>query len=73
MKTKTIYMFEATGLDIYDRRENTPENGKLVVKCQPRGCPTNGMMGHCFVEDLEGNFIGLVCVGSLKKVGTKRM
>lgn len=70
-RTGRVYRFEPCGWDIFDRRPHTPERGALVRKCQPFGCPRNGTMGHCYVEDAEtGEFIGLVhknSLGSLKK------
>lgn len=68
VRTGSKYRFEACGLDIWDRRENTPKDGTIVKVVQPHGCPKNNTMGHCFVSDLEGNFIGLVSTGSLHKI-----
>lgn len=67
MARKRVYRFQPVGLDIFDRRENQPEPGALVVKTQPSGTPRNGTMGHCFVADAEtGAFYGLVLVASLQ-------
>ena len=61
-----VYTFCAVGLDIWDRRDNTPPDGAQVVKVQPHGCPRNGTMGHCFVADsVTGSFLGLVQLASL--------
>jgi hypothetical protein len=66
--TTTVYRYEPVGWDVFDRRPNQPERGTLVRKCSPAGCPPNGTMGHCFVEDAEtGDFYGLVLVKSLQK------
>lgn len=68
----TVYVFEPVGWDVFDRRENQPAPGTLVVKVQPAGCPRNGTMGHCFVSDADtGAFYGLVLVNSLRRVGRK--
>lgn len=65
--SKRTYVFEPVGVDVFDRRKNQPEPGTRVVKTQPAGCPKNGTMGHCFVEDAEtGKFYGLVLQNSLK-------
>lgn len=62
------YTFKPVGCDIWDRRANQPEPGTIVRKCQPHGCPRNGTMGHCYVEDAEtGAFYGLVLLNSLVK------
>ena len=66
--TGQVYIFEAAGFDIFDRRKGQPTNGTRVRKYQPFGCPKNGTMGHCYVEDAEtGESYGLVMVASLKK------
>jgi hypothetical protein len=62
-----IYEFEACGWDIFDRKENTPANGTIVRVCTPHGCPPPNAMNHCFVETLDGKFIGLVSCNSLKQ------
>lgn len=74
MKTGTlIYRFEAKGWDRFDRGSHTPQDGTLVKKCQPVGCPPNGTMGHCFVCDATtGKFFGLVYTASLAPVKTPR-
>lgn len=42
------------------------EPGDLVVKTQPYGCPKNGAMGMCYVQDAEsGEFKGMVMLNSL--------
>ena len=39
---------------------------------QPVGCPRNGTMGHCYVEDVKTKaFIGLVLVSSLQLIKQK--
>jgi hypothetical protein len=63
------FIFEAAGLDRFDKRAHTPADGTLVVKTQPYGCPRNGTMGHCFIADAgTGEFIGLVSLASLRPI-----
>jgi hypothetical protein len=31
------------------------------------GCPPANTMGHCYIESLDGKFLGLVCTNSLTK------
>jgi len=62
-----VYVFKANGFDRFDRRSNTPDDGTVVRVCTPHGCPSPNTMGHCFVETLDGKFIGLVSTGSLTK------
>lgn len=67
VRKNSVYTFHANGWDAYDRRPNTPADGTQVRVCTPHGCPPPNAMGHCFVETLEGKFIGLVSTGSLSK------
>lgn len=69
--TGRVYRFEPVGMDLW---QGTPRvaRGDLVRKCQPTGCPRNGTMGHCFIEDLDGNFLQLVLVNSLVPVSGGR-
>ena len=61
-----VFVFQANGWDRFDRRDNTPEDGTVVRVCTPHGCPPPNTMGHCFVEDMSGKFIGLVSTSSLQ-------
>lgn len=64
----TVYIFEPVGLDRFDARPHQPAPGTRVVKTQPYGCPRNGTMGFCYVNDAEtGRFYGLVLLNSLRK------
>lgn len=66
MTTATTYKYEPVLFDrLYDRSVPLAA-GTIVRKVQPAGCPRNGTMGQCYVEDAEtGEFYGLVCVNSL--------
>ena len=63
-----IYMFRALGWDILDRTPRTPADGTIVRVCRPQGCPPPNTLNHCFVETLEGKFIGLVSTASLTPI-----
>jgi hypothetical protein len=62
-----VYTFNAASYDLFDRNDNTPTNGTAVRVCTPYGCPPPNTMGHCFVETLNGKFIGLVSTASLER------
>jgi hypothetical protein len=62
-----VLTFKAVGWDRFDRKSNTQADGTRVRVCAPHGCPPPNAMGHCFVETLEGKFIGLVSTASLYK------
>jgi hypothetical protein len=64
---RTVYVFEPVGADRWDARAGL-KPGDRVVKTQPRGCPRNGTLGHCFVADpVTGVLLGLVLVASLRR------
>jgi len=65
VRNKQVMIFNAVGFDIIDRRDYNPENGTVVRVCNPYGCPPPNTMGHCYIETLEGKFIGLVSTASL--------
>ncbi len=68
-KGKLIYRFVAQGWTRWDCSPYTPEDGTLVKKCQPFGCPKNGTMGHTYICDAStGKFIGLVTLESLSRL-----
>jgi hypothetical protein len=65
---KAVYTFNPVGWDLFRPHAGTPPKGARVRKTQPWGCPKNGVMGHCYVEDADtGRFYGLVLVNSLKR------
>jgi hypothetical protein len=61
-----VYIFRATGMDMFT--DGVPSDGTRVVKTQPYGCPKNGTMGMCYVNNAEtGHFYGLVLIASLNR------
>ena len=75
MATKKVragskYTFDPCLWDIADRRPYMPAKGTVVrVMKSPHGCPPANAMGHCYIETLAGEFLGLVSTGSLQPVG----
>ncbi len=68
MKRKAIYMLEPQGLLDRDTRVMA-YSGAEVQKVQPPGTPRNGTMRQCYVQTLDGEFIGMVNEASLKRTG----
>lgn len=64
-----VVFFKAAGWDRFDRNANTPDDGTICRVCTPYGCPPPNTMGHCFVETMEGKFVGLVSTASLTPAG----
>ncbi len=66
----TTYTFQPVGIDAYDSGaiwRGRVEPGAEVRVMQPYGCPRNGTMAHCYIESMDGEFIGLVLEASLTK------
>lgn len=69
IRVNKLYKYVPTLLDQIDNRTGL-EAGDIVRAIKsPPGCPPNGTMGHCYVGDRAGKFIGLVCCNSLQEVG----
>jgi hypothetical protein len=68
-KNKAVYRLEPGGLLDLTSARVMAYAGREVQKTQPFGCPANGTMGMCYVQTLEGEFIGLVGLASLVKTG----
>jgi hypothetical protein len=63
-----IRYFNPVLFDKWQRNTMNIQVGTRVRVVQPYGCPRNGTMGMCYVDNDEtGEFIGLVCVNSLDK------
>ncbi len=56
-------LFDPVGIDIFDRKRNTPTPGAIVTVTQPYGCPKNGTMDHCYVQGDKG--LALVHLNSI--------
>jgi hypothetical protein len=62
------YVFWAEGLDRFDPAHKGLVNGEIVRVVHPHGCPPPNTMGHCHVENEQGEFMGLVWCGSLNEI-----
>jgi ornithine cyclodeaminase/alanine dehydrogenase-like protein (mu-crystallin family) len=73
LPTKARFVYRAAGYDRILPHGHLPDDGTIVVKNQPFGCPKNGTLGHCYVADATtGQFIGLVDQRSLTPVRRRR-
>lgn len=61
------YIYKPVGMDIWDPCTDlkTGEKVKVVNKF---GCPRANTIGHCYVDNVEGKFKGLVLCNSLEEV-----
>lgn len=66
VRTGSTYVFHPTFLDKHaSHLIGVVKQGDEVRVMQPYGCPKNGTMGHCYIETMSGQFVGLVCTNSL--------
>jgi hypothetical protein len=72
IRTGSLYVFHPVIWDkiqpCYGYANGYITEGSIVRVIQPRGCPKNGTMGHCYIETREtpAVFCGLVCCNSLQ-------
>lgn len=65
VRTGSIYRYDPVIMDVCDPKTNlSPGDLCRVVKLF--GCPPPNTMGHCHVERLNGQFLGLVACNSLR-------
>ena len=67
VRVGNYYLYRPVGMDIWDARTNL-KAGTRVKVINMRGCPPANTMGHCYVEDMRGEFQGLVLCNSLVKL-----
>jgi hypothetical protein len=61
------YTYQPAGLLDRCSPASTAQAGQRVRVVNLRGCPPANTMGHCHIEDLDGNLLGLVSTHSLQK------
>lgn len=59
-----VYTYQPVGMD-YLAGVALDHIGKEVRVVNKYGCPPANTMGHCFIETLDGKFLGLVVTNSL--------
>lgn len=66
-----VFAWKPVLLDKLDARLAGIEEGLFLKVINLRGCPPANTMGHCYVETMTGDFIGLVHCNSLQKLDAK--
>lgn len=59
----SLYRFAPSFMD-----RDVADRGTIVRVINLPGCPKANVMGQCYVEHLGGEFIQMVCTGSLQKL-----
>jgi len=69
VKANTKYKFNPCVLDILQPTSTLTANAGDVVKViNLPMAPKANTMGQCYIEDMQGNFVGMVSVHSLDKL-----
>jgi len=66
VRVKSIYVYDPVPLDLIDGRTEA-KKGDIVRVINKHGAPKANTMNHCYIETIEGKFLGLVCCDSLEK------
>jgi hypothetical protein len=71
VRTGSVYAFNPVLLDQINPPHGVQagelKSGDRVRVVNLPGCPKANTMGHCHIEGLGGEFLGLVCTNSLRK------
>lgn len=66
VRVGSIYIYKPVPLDKIDAKVSCKEGDRVRVINLP-GAPKANTMNHCYIETLEGQFLGMVCCNSLEK------
>ena len=64
VRVKSLYVYNPVGMDLFSPCAHA-EKGQTVRVVNKFGCPPANTMGHCYIESLDGEFLGLVLTNSL--------
>lgn len=64
VRVNSKYVFNPVPLDCFDSR-HTAKVGQVVRVVNLHGAPKANTMGHCYINSLQGYFLGLVSTNSL--------
>lgn len=71
VRVGNTYRYNPVILDRVDPKVRIKE-GTIVKVINLPGAPKANTMGHCYVEDENGQFLGMVCCNSLVKINVKK-
>lgn len=70
VRTKSKYIFDPCWVDREALRPVNATAGDIVRVVRPPGAPKTNAFSHCYIETLDGTFLGSVCTDSLYKIPT---
>lgn len=65
VRVGNLYHYDPVLIDRTSRHTHHIEPGLYVRVINMTGCPPANTMGHCYIENMLGEFLGLVCCNSL--------
>lgn len=68
VRVGSIYAYDPVLMDVCSPPFGNPEKGDIVRVVNKFGCPPANTMGMCYIERLDGEFLGMVSVNSLIKL-----
>ena len=63
VRANATYVYEPV---LIDRGVAADHAGQVVRVVNMPGCPKANTMGHCHIQTLDGQFLGMVCTNSLQ-------
>lgn len=68
VRVGSLYAYDPVPFDQFSPPSKFIHSGDVVKVVNLRGCPRANTMGMCYIAFPDGEFIGMVCTNSLKKV-----
>ncbi len=70
VRVRSKYVYNPNLLDLIDARTEAT-SGSIVRVVNLPNTPKANTFGHCYIETLEGTFLGLVSINSLTPIPKK--
>ena len=67
VRVNSKYFYYPVMMDVIQPPYGNPKVGQQVRVINKYGCPKANSMGMCYIESLDGVFLGMVCTNSLQK------
>ena len=68
VRVGSLYSYKACGWDLLAPPFGNPQEGDVLRVINKYGCPKANTMGMCYVEQLDGSFMGMVDTNSLTHI-----
>jgi hypothetical protein len=71
VRVGSLYAYDPVMMDVLRPPFGNPEKGAILRVINKFGCPKANTCGMCYVETMDGEFMGMVCTNSLTHVTRK--